>query len=119
VFLTGLPGLNQPPVVTASEELRLNTNTAPCEPVTCSTYSTLGVIGGDNAGFPNGRRPADDVLDVALKVVVGGCLINNSCSTNTLTDGVNANDVSFQGTFPYLALPHSGSSVAPIRRAKI
>jgi len=118
VFLTGFPGLNRPPAVTPSEMLRLNTNTAPCEPGTCAAYSPLGVIAGDNAGFPNGRRLADDVIDVALKVAVGGCIINNSCSTNTLGDGVPANDVPFQSTFPYLALPHSGSSTANQPRSR-
>src|SRR5207237_4590616 len=46
VFLTGLPGLNQPPAITASEMLRLNMSVPPCEPSTCSTYSRLGVIAG-------------------------------------------------------------------------
>ncbi len=114
VFLTGLLGINQPPAVTASEELRLNTTIPPCT----TDCSTLGVIGGDVAGFPNGRRLSDDILDVSLKVVEG-CLIDNSCTTNPLGDSVDANDVSFQGAFPYLALPHSGSSVAPSRVAKI
>ena len=67
------------------------------------------MIAGDNAGFPNGRRLADDVIEVALKVVVGGCLINSSCSTNTLGDGVNANtDAPFLTRFPFAALPHDG-----------
>jgi len=108
VFLTGLAGLNMPPNVTASEMLRLNTTIPPCT----SDCSTLGVIGGDNAGFPNGRRLSDDIIDVSLKVVEG-CLIDNSCSTNTLGDGVDANDVPFPSSFPYLALPHSGSDASP------
>jgi hypothetical protein len=71
-----------------------------------SACSTLGVIGGDNAGFPNGRRLSDDVLDASLQVVEG-VLVGQDTG---LGDGVNANDVSFGHSFPYLALPHSGSN---------
>ena len=60
-FLTGIKGVNQPAAVTPSEMLRLNTAT----PVS-TTQNRLGVIGGDSAGFPNGRRPGDDVVDIAL-----------------------------------------------------
>ena len=62
------------------------------------------------------RYPDDELafglIDVSLKVVEG-CLIDNSCSTNTLGDGVDANDVPFPSSFPYLALPHSGSDASP------
>ena len=105
VFLTGVSGLNQPPNVTPSEELRLNMSIPPCEEDTCSNYSPLGVIAGDNAGFPNGRRLGDDVIDIAVRVMEGQ-LIGNP---NSLGDGVNANDKAFDESFPYLALPTSGS----------
>lgn len=108
VFLTGIDGLNQPGNVQASEMLRLNMSIAPCEEG-CATHSSLGVIGGDTAGFPNGRRLADDIIDVSLQVVEGE-LIGNP---NDLGDGVGANDVAFRAAFPYLALPHSGSDPAP------
>jgi hypothetical protein len=65
-FLTGVDGLNKPANVTASEMLRLNT-----KPFSGQTYSRLGVIGGDNNGFPNGRRLADDVVDIELQVAEG------------------------------------------------
>ncbi|GLQ45955.1 hypothetical protein GCM10007862_10060 [Dyella lipolytica] len=68
VFLTGVPGLNQPAHVTPSEELRLNTSTPPTPP---AKQNDLGVLGGDLAGFPNGRRPYDDVVDIALRVEEG------------------------------------------------
>ncbi|MGZ4609684.1 MAG: DUF4331 domain-containing protein [Actinomycetes bacterium] len=100
VFLTGIKGLNQPKKVTPSEQLRLNTR-----PVAGQTPSRLGVIGGDKNGFPNGRRLSDDVVDIALQVV-GGELKGNP---NDLGDGVNANDAQFGTTFPYVALPLSGS----------
>ncbi len=104
VFLTGVDGLNQPAGVTPSEQLRLNMTV----PVT-EDPNSLGVIGGDNQGFPNGRRLADDVLDIALQVVEGELV----GSPNDLADGVSENDVEFLDVFPYLALPHSGSDAAP------
>ena len=105
VFLTGVKGLNMPKgKITPSEQLRLNMST----PVTANP-NRLGVIGGDVQGFPNGRRLADDVLDIALQVVEGE-LVGNP---NDLGDGVDTNDVAFSGKFPYLALPVSGSEPDP------
>ncbi len=112
VFLTGLAGLNQPANVTPSEELRLNMSIAPCE-AGCSTHSDLGVIGGDNAGFPNGRRLTDDIIDAALRVTEGVLLPSHDPRADTLGDGVSRNDVSFQDHFPYVALSHSGSDPNP------
>ena len=105
VFLTGVEGLNQPSNVEPAEMLRLNMAT----PVCTTSCSPLGVIGGDNAGFPNGRRLSDDVIDIALQVVEGE-LIGNA---NDLADGVASNDLAFRNTFPYVALPHRGSDTAP------
>ncbi|WP_183095712.1 DUF4331 domain-containing protein [Nocardioides stalactiti] len=104
VFLTGVEGLNQPEGVTPSEQLRLNMTT----PVT-EDPSSLGVLGGDTQGFPNGRRLADDVIDIALQVVEGELV----GQPNDLGDGVGANDVEFLDVFPYLALPARGSDPAP------
>ena len=70
-FLTGVQRLNQPPNVKPAEMLRLNTSIAP-KPVTAQ--NTLAVLGGDIAGFPNGRRPGDDVVDIELRVAVGALL---------------------------------------------
>ncbi len=105
VFLTGVEGLNQPANVKPAEMLRLNMSIAPCS----EDCSTMGVIGGDTSGFPNGRRLDDDIIDIALQVVEGE-LIGNA---NDLGDGVNSNDVAFRTSFPYVALPHSGSITAP------
>jgi Domain of unknown function (DUF4331) len=102
VFLTGVDGLNKPPNVLPSEELRLNMSIPPT-----ASPNRMGVIGGDKAGFPNGRRLQDDVIDIALQVVEGALV----GSPNQLGDGVNANDVPFESAFPYMALPHSGSDV--------
>ncbi len=67
-FLTGLPGFNQQATVTASEMLRLNTAVPPTPQ---SAQHPYGVVAEDLAGFPNGRRPGDDVVDVALRVAMG------------------------------------------------
>ena len=109
VFLTGIPELNQPANVEPAEMLRLNLSIPPCEPGSCEEYSPLGVIAGDVAGFPNGRRLGDDVLDVALQVVEGE-LIGNA---NDLGDGVAADDAELTTTFPYVSLPTRGSGTSP------
>ena len=108
VFLTGVPGVNQPAGVTGSEQLRLNTSIPPA-----ADPNRLGVIGGDTAGFPNGRRLGDDVIDIALQVVEGEL----AGSPNDLGDAVNENDVAFGEHFPYLAPPTSGSDQAPHPKA--
>ncbi len=109
VFLTGLPGLNKPMHVRKSEMLRLNMNVAPCT-VDCSI---LGAIDGDVAGFPNGRRLSDDIIDIALRVVMGVLIPGHDTDADGLTDGVGANDSTFQAAFPYVAYPHSGSDADP------
>jgi hypothetical protein len=119
VFLTGLAGLNQPAKVQApAEELRLNTST----PVTpYASQKDLGVIGGDTAGFPNGRRPIDDVVDITLRVAMGVLLqpydgsakdpdpASDASRQLGYTDGVQANPAMFLTTFPYLNTPIGGS----------
>ncbi|MFJ9041331.1 DUF4331 domain-containing protein [Streptomyces sp. NPDC102406] len=100
VFLTGVKGLNQPPNVRPAEMLRLNTGIKPT-----SSPKRLGVLDGDNAGFPNGRRLTDDVVDIELQAVEGELLGNE----NDLGDAVNTNDRKFGAAFPYVALPASGS----------
>ncbi len=104
VFLTGVPGLNQPANVVASEQLRLNV-AIPAYPLT----SVMGVIGGDLGGYPNGRRLEDDVTDISLRVVAGVLVSGyNIFPNNALGDGVDVNDMSFLGGFPYVATPHQG-----------
>jgi hypothetical protein len=104
--LTGVAGLNQPPNVVASEMLRLNTGTAVTP---FATQNSLGVIAGDSAGFPNGRRPGDDVVDILLRVFMGVLLPAAQAPSNTVpyNDGVEVNAGQFRQTFPYLqtALP--------------
>ncbi|MEA2520798.1 MAG: hypothetical protein QOI81_444 [Actinomycetota bacterium] len=109
VFLTGLPGLNQPTNVTPAEMLRLNMDIPPCT----SSCSTLGALGGDTAGFPNGRRLTDDTIDIALRVTMGALLPNHDPFADQIGDGVNQNDVPFNSSFPYVAYPQSGSDPDP------
>jgi hypothetical protein len=109
VFLTGVDKLNMPKGGTPSEMIRLNMSIPPCS----STCSRLGVLGGDLAGFPNGRRLSDDIIDESLRVVLGVLLPNHQAIADTIGDGVDANDVSFNTQFPYVAYPHSGSDADP------
>ena len=106
VFLTGIPCVNQPAGQTAGcEMLRLNMTIPPS-----ATPNRFGVIAGDAAGFPNGRRLSDDVVDVALRVVAGGYVLTpdfNVAPNNQLGDGVDANDRPLMPQFPYVALPHN------------
>jgi hypothetical protein len=148
VFLTGITGVNKPATVTPSEMLRLNTAIAP---VQFADQNRLGVagevlrVGGlanlgnakDLAGFPNGRRPKDDVVDIALVAVLGGlCVINgdndglklnsipgvagvtSACKASSVPlgataanvhDGVDQAVVPFLTSFPYLNTPLAGS----------
>nr|WP_294690472.1 DUF4331 domain-containing protein [uncultured Friedmanniella sp.] len=96
-----------------AEYLRLNVNVAPKKPGD-KGFSRLGAVGGDLAGFPNGRRLQDDVVDIALQVLEG-VLVRPAGATKTavagLGDGVNASDRRLMATFPYVALPHSGSEL--------
>jgi hypothetical protein len=87
--------------------LRLNTGVAPTE---ASKRSRMGLIAGDAAGFPNGRRLTDDVVDIAARVVAGGVLVSgfNVAPNNLIGDGVNASDVPPQETFPYVHYAYSG-----------
>lgn len=98
------PGTPAGPV---ADLLRLNTGVAPTP---FASAKRLGLLAGDAAGFPNGRRPFDDVTDVALRVVVGGVLIPafNVFPNNALGDGVNVNDLPYPTTFPYLPLCPDG-----------
>jgi hypothetical protein len=133
-YLTGVKGLNQPANVTPSEMLRLNTAT----PVTAiAAQNDLGVLGGDVAGFPNGRRPYDDVVDITLRVAEGAlCGAIGDCGADKTdpnhaapyTDGaraagpdaanlhlggaVKATDT-YLGVFPYLNTPIPGSPNGP------
>jgi hypothetical protein len=122
-FLTGFEGVNQQSTVTPSEMLRLNTAIA-ATPL--AQQSAFGLAGNDLAGFPNGRRPGDDVVDIALRVVMGAlcypipvagestdlglCTPEDAVVGNVpFTDGAPGNAQMMSASFPYLALPLAGS----------
>ena len=112
-FLQGVPGVNQPTGVTASEMLRLNPAIAA---TAAGSQNDLGVLGGDNAGFPNGRRPVDDTVDASLRVAMGalvetlgGDAADAPAGDAEFTDGVQLNPAELQTEFPYLATPIAGS----------
>ena len=140
-FLTGITGVNKPANPKASEMLRLNL-AVPAVPF--AGQNRLGVAGNalaggtDNAGFPNGRRPKDDVVDIALIATVGGlCVINgdndalklnsvpgvpgvtSACKPSNVPlgaaaanihDAVDQATVPFLPGFPYLNTPNAGSA---------
>jgi len=130
-FLTGIKNVNQPANVVASEELRLNTAIAA---VPFAQQNRLGIVGNllahgsDNAGFPNGRRPKDDVVDISLVAVMGGlCMANGdndalgfgaACKPSAvplgatslkLHDAVDQAVVPLLSAFPYLYTPNGGT----------
>ncbi|ONI86530.1 hypothetical protein ALI144C_11580 [Actinosynnema sp. ALI-1.44] len=83
-----------------SEMLRLNTSIAPTD-----KPNRLGLIGGDLQGFPNGRRLADDVVDIELQVLAGAAQTGQIVPELAAGDKVDANDRWFEQKFPYVALP--------------
>lgn len=130
-FLTGIKGVNQPANVVASEMLRLNTA---IPPVAFAQQNRLGIVGNvlaggtDNAGYPNGRRPKDDVVDISLVAVMGGlCMANGdtnafgfgaACKPSAvplgatsfkLHDAVDQAVVPLLAGFPYLNTPIGGT----------
>jgi len=113
ILLTGVTNLNFTGK-TKADLLRLNTSIAPVTPV--GTGNRLGVLAGDFAGFPNGRRLEDDIVDIELRAfaqgygaVLNGALgLPNKSPNNQLGDGVDANDKSFVTAFPYVASPRQG-----------
>jgi hypothetical protein len=84
-----------------AEELRLNLAVPPS-----STPNRLGVVGGDLAGFPNGRRLTDDVIDITVQAAEGVLQAGHPAAVDTLSDGVDANDHPFEANFPYVAWPN-------------
>ena len=78
----------------------------------------MGVLGGDNAGFPNGRRLEDDVVDIAIQAMAGATPFTpdfNKAPNNVLGDGVDHNDKPFMTAFPYEATPWQGYD-SPLHR---
>jgi hypothetical protein len=115
IFLTGFPAGVVPPFVSASksgvlaEMLRLNVAVAPS-----SKPNALGFLGGDLGGYPNGRRVADDVTNIALRAVAGATypLVNKKyepdAAVAAVEQGITPAPGRSQGTFPYVTTPHDG-----------
>jgi hypothetical protein len=116
ILLTGVPSLNFTGPKPA-DLLRLNTTIGPTHPV--GLGDRLGVLNGDFAGFPNGRRLEDDIVDIDLRafaegygpILHGALGLSDRTPNETLGDGVDANDKPFLPSFPYLASPFQGYEV--------
>ncbi len=115
VFLTGIAGLNTPAhLKTPSEEMRLNTST-PITPY--GSQMRIGVIDGDSAGYPNGRRPGDDVVDITLRAAMGrlytlglyGKPSDAPSGGLDFTDGAYTDSTHYLQAFPYVKPPLSDS----------
>ncbi|MEM8960914.1 MAG: DUF4331 domain-containing protein [Acidobacteriota bacterium] len=112
VFLTGVEGLNDDGSV--GEMMRLNTA---IDATPRDEQSHLGVAGGDLAGYPNGRRPGDDTVDISLRAVMGVlCHLGVGCTPEDApdgllpyTDGAIQNAAQFDNAFPYLTTPYPGA----------
>jgi len=120
ILLTGLPpgvvpGFQNYTGSTYADELRLNVSIPPS-----SDPNPLGLIGGDLAGFPNGRRVFDDVTSVELRAIAGATypLVDKSYTPDAaaalLTDGLTSANTSYLSEFPYLGTPQSGYNTAPL-----
>jgi hypothetical protein len=106
-LFTGIPDVTQiRPDPAAADTLKLNLGVPPTDPAQASRF---GVIGGDNAGLPNGRRLFDDTVDIYLRVACGFLVPEDQGGKKLpLGDGVDMNDKSFLSGFPYAAGPTSG-----------
>ena len=94
------PGTPAGPV---ADLLRLNTGVPPTP---MPSRRRLGLLAGDAAGFPNGRRVSDDVTDISARAVAG--ILAGPKFNYAIGDGVNTNDVPYQEVFPYVAFAQSG-----------
>jgi hypothetical protein len=122
ILLKGVPGVTAMAQTTPADLVRVNTAIPPSAAV--GQGNRLGVPAGDLAGYPNGRRLEDDIVDVDLRAVACGYgevlqkLFNlcNISPNNTIGDGVDKNEVPFLEHFPYVAPPHQGYD-SPLHQA--
>jgi len=114
ILLTGLPagvvpGFQNSTGKVLADMLRLNVAVPPA-----SSPNALGIIGGDLAGFPNGRRVFDDTTTIELRAIAGATvpLVNKSykpdAAASAVTDGLTPLSFRFQASFPYIGIPHDG-----------
>ena len=102
------PGCGPNDAGPVADLLRLNTGIPPT-PV--ASQKRLGFIAGDVAGYPNGRRPIDDVFDISLRAIEG-ILVDSSKYGLALGDGVNTKTEGFNNSFPYVMPANSGRNSA-------
>lgn len=98
------PGCGKNDTGPIADLLRLNTGIPPTK---VGNQKRLGFLVGDDAGFPDGRRPIDDVVDIASRAV-GGILVDKTKYGTRIGDGVNINEDGYGATFPYVKPAHSG-----------
>jgi hypothetical protein len=117
ILMTGIPagivaGFQNFTGKTPADMLRLNMAVPPAP-----TPNLLGVVGGDLAGFPNGRRVMDDVTTIEIRAVAGVTIplvdkaFTPDAAASKVTDGLTASPDRYLSTFPYLGVPQSGYSV--------
>jgi hypothetical protein len=102
------PGCGPKDAGPVADLLRLNTG---IPPTAVGSQKRLGFLAGDTAGFPNGRRPVDDVFDIAVRAVAG-ILVNPTKFGTPLGDGVQTKAEGFNNSFPYLMPANSGRDSA-------
>jgi Domain of unknown function (DUF4331) len=121
ILLTGLPagivpGFQNNTGKQYADELRLNLAIPP----TTNNPNPLGVVGGDLAGWPNGRRVFDDVVTVELRAIAGLTypLVNQAyvpdAAASAITDGLDPTSTGYLSQFPYLGTPQSGYQTMPL-----
>jgi len=121
VLLTGIPsgivtGFQNYTGPRFADELRLNLAIPP----TTTNPNALGVVGGDPAGFPNGRRVFDDVVTVELRAIAGATYplvakgFKPDAAALAITDGLDQTSTRYLSQFPYLGTPQSGYQTAPL-----
>jgi hypothetical protein len=102
------PGCTAKDAGPVADLLRLNTGIPPT-PV--GSQKRLGFLAGDTAGFPNGRRPVDDVFDIAVRAIAG-ILVDGTKYGTRLGDGVQTKTEGFNNSFPYVMPANSGRDSA-------
>ncbi len=120
ILLTGIPsgivpGFQNYTGPTYADELRLNVAIG----ATTSDPNPLGLVAGDPAGFPNGRRVFDDVVSIELRAIAGltyplVASYTPDGAASVITDGLTAADTTYLQTFPYLGTPQSGYQTSPL-----
>jgi hypothetical protein len=98
------PGCGQNDAGPVADLLRLNTG---IPPTALGSQKRLGFLAGDLAGFPQGRRPIDDVVDIASRAVAG-ILVDSVKYGAAIGDGVNTKGTGFRTTFPYVRPANNG-----------